>query len=82
MNSVRAARSSPSLFCSILMELFRLADYYGEDDLKRRCEQQIRFLITADNFSQTYSASVLLDYKVKVTSIPLLTIKVMGSHCE
>ena len=65
-----------------LAELFRLADYYGEEDLKRRCEQQLRLLITKENFSQIYSAAVLYDFKVKIAWISLLGMKVSGSNLD
>ena len=54
-----------------LAELFRLADYYGEEDLKRRCERQLKLLITEENFSQIYSASVLYNFKVRRACISM-----------
>ena len=54
------------MYVFVLAELLKLADYYGEEDLKRRCEQQLRFLITEDNFSQIYSASFQYNSKVSV----------------
>ena len=39
-------------------ELFKLGDYYGEDDLKRRCEKQLQLLTVAENFDKVYSLAV------------------------
>ena len=45
-------------------ELFTLADYYEEEDLKGLCEQQLKVLVTPNNVSEVYSAAVELSSKV------------------
>ena len=59
------------LFCSA--ELFKLADYYGEEDLKWRCEQQLKLLTSVHNVCEVYSIAVL--YSVKVSSDVVFTWK-------
>ena len=46
-------------------ELFKLADYNGEEDLKQRCEQQLKLLTNEDNVCDLYSIAV--QYNVEVT---------------
>ena len=62
---------SPSFF-TFDPELFQLADYYGEEDLKGRCVQQLKVLITDENVSKVYAASFLYNVKVsKTTTLPV-----------
>ena len=46
-------------------ELFKLADYNGEEDLKQRCWQQLKLLTTKDNVCDLYSIAV--QYNGEVT---------------
>ena len=55
-----------------LLELFKLADYYGEKHLKGRCEKQLQVLVTEDNVCQVYSASVQYDSKVRLLLPPFI----------
>ena len=64
MNSHTVKKILLSLVPFSLTELFKLADYYDEDDLKRRCEQQLKVLITKSNVYRAYAAS----FQHKVTS--------------
>ena len=42
----------------ILLELIKLADYYGEENLGRRCEQHLKLLTTMSNVTKVYSVAV------------------------
>lgn len=68
-----------------MAELFKLADYYGEEDLKRRCEQQLGILITEKNASVAYTVST--SYNAKVTRQLLFrnllpTVHACGTACN
>ena len=45
-------------------ELFKLGDFYGEEDLKQRCEWHLGTLLPEENFSAVYSVAVQHDAKV------------------
>ena len=62
-------------------ELFKLGDYFGEEDLKRRCEQQLKLLITVENFSQIYMAASLHNSKVTNGRIFIGDIKLLKNLC-
>ena len=51
----------PHLFVA---ELFKLADFYGQDDLKLRCAKQLENLLTLETVCAVYSIAVQLDAKV------------------
>ena len=42
----------------IPLELFKLADYYGEETLGRRCEQYLKRLTILGNVTKVYSVAV------------------------
>ena len=48
----------------ISVELFKLADYYGEEDLKSRCEHQLKVMITNQSVLEVYSLAVQHGSKV------------------
>ena len=50
------------MYCFV--ELFKLAIKYEEDDLKRRCEQQLEVFITRNNVIKLYALAVRHDSKV------------------
>ena len=47
-----------------MAELFKLADFYGEEDLQRRCEKQLEILLTVKSACAVYSVAVQHDAKV------------------
>ena len=47
-----------------MAELFKLADFYGQDDLKLRCAKQLENLLTLETVCAVYSIAVQLDAKV------------------
>ena len=50
-------------------ELFKIADYYGEEDLKRRCVQQLKVLATKENFGSVYSVATRYNTQVRWASV-------------
>ena len=48
--------------------MFELADYYGEENLKTHCEEQLRVLISVDDYTKVYATTV--QFNSKVTMAP------------
>ena len=47
-----------------MAELFKLADFYGEVDLKLRCGNQLEILLTVESACAVYAVAVQHDAKV------------------
>ena len=58
------ASSNCSIDSHSATELLKIADYYGEEDLKQRCGQQLKVLTTIENFGEVYSVAVQFSAKV------------------
>lgn len=63
---------------SFSVEMFELADNYGEESLKRHCEEQLRALITTDNFSTVYAISIQYNAQVTSTTVAPIAISVQS----